>query len=335
MRVLIIGGTGFIGPYAVRMLHEQGHELALFNRCRSETGIPGDIKRICGDRRELSEHRQAFKDFGPDAVLDMFPIGEEDAEAAMKVFRDLTERVIAVSSQDVYKAWGILIGSEEGELQELPLTEESRLRENYYPYKDKMPLGDRYDKILAERQVMNDPHIKGTVLRLPMVYGPGDQQRRLFPYLKRMDDGRPAVILDQNLANWKWTKCYVENAAAAVSMSVTDSNAAGRIYNVAEKNTASMLEWIEAIAEKAGWNGRIIAVPADKLSDKFKAGMRTEQDIIADSTRIRDELGFEEITGFDEGLKKTVEWERSHMPKEYPAEMFDYEAEDEVLRQLS
>src|SRR4030095_12872532 len=45
-----------------------------------------------------------------------------------------------------------------------------------------------------------------TVLRLPMVYGPGAHEvvkRRFFTYLKRMTDGRPAILLDERTANWR------------------------------------------------------------------------------------------------------------------------------------
>ena len=44
---------------------------------------------------------------------------------------------------------------------------------------------------------MGDPDIEGTVLRLPFVYGTGDYQHRIFEFLERMDDKRPAILLDQ------------------------------------------------------------------------------------------------------------------------------------------
>jgi hypothetical protein len=55
----------------------------------------------------------------------------------------------------------------------------------------------RYEKILVERAVMNEPDLPSTILRLQQVYGPGDRQRRLFDYLKRIDDGRRATMLGE------------------------------------------------------------------------------------------------------------------------------------------
>ena len=61
---------------------------------------------------------------------------------------------------------------------------------------------------------MDDRELPGTVLRLPMVYGPGDPLHRLFPILKRIDDGRPALLLDERMAQWRATRGFVENVAA-------------------------------------------------------------------------------------------------------------------------
>ncbi len=68
---------------------------------------------------------------------------------------------------------------------------------------------------------MSDPDIEGTVLRLPFVYGPGDYQHRIFEYLKRMDDKRPAILLDQKRARWRWTWGYVKDVAAAIACAAT------------------------------------------------------------------------------------------------------------------
>src|SRR5262249_33278795 len=117
-----------------------------------------------------------------------------------------------------------------------PLAEDALLRENLYPYRAHAPgpadpMFD-YEKILVERVVLSDPGLPGTVLRLPMVYGPGDPQHRLFPYLKRMDDRRPAILLTEGQAGWRWTRGYVENIAAAVAHAAAADRAAGCITSV-------------------------------------------------------------------------------------------------------
>ncbi len=112
---------------------------------------------------------------------------------------------------------------------------------------------DAYDKIAVERVVLANADLPGTVLRLPMVYGPGDSQHRLFEYLKRMDDNRPTIPVDEGLASWRWTRGYVENVAAAVALAATNPRATGRVYNVGEDKGRSTIEWIEEIGGAAGW----------------------------------------------------------------------------------
>ena len=121
---------------------------------------------------------------------------------------------------------------------------------------------------VARRVVaMSNPDLPGTVLRLPMVYGLGDYQHRLFRYLKRMDDKRPVILLDEAEAQWRWTHGYVENVADAIALAVTDERAAGRVYNVCEPFTFTMAEWISKIGQAAGWSGRVMLVPRGRLSE--------------------------------------------------------------------
>ena len=119
---------------------------------------------------------------------------------------------------------------------------------------------DDYEKILVERTVMGDPDLPGTVLRLPAVYGPGDGQHRLFGYLKRMDDRRPALLMEEGQLQWRWSRGYVENVAAAIVRAVVDERATGRIYNVAEPEALPEAEWVRTIGEAAGW--RAAGLPA-------------------------------------------------------------------------
>ena len=74
-------------------------------------------------------------------------------------------------------------------------------------------LDEEYDKIPVEREILGDPDLPGTVLRLPMVYGPGDPLHRFFPTLKRMDDRRPAILFEEKLAK---ASPYFRAAAATL-----------------------------------------------------------------------------------------------------------------------
>jgi nucleoside-diphosphate-sugar epimerase len=232
------------------------------------------------------------------------------------------------------------------------VSEDGPLRERLYPHRSDPPRAaddlhrglDLYDKIPVERRFMDQPEFRGTVLRLPAVYGPGDDQHRLFPYLKRMDDGRPAVLLAQSLARWRWTRGYVENVAEAIVRAVVDERAAGRIYNVGEPDALSEAGWVEAIGRAARWSrpsdrwrggnpGRVLAVPEAQLPETMRPRVDYSQDCVADTGRLRRELSYTEPVPRDEALGRTVEWERANPPERIDPDRFDYAAEDAVLAQ--
>src|SRR2546423_9338458 len=101
MRILIIGGTRFMGPYVVRHLLSAGHEVTLFHRGETKIDLLG-IYQLHGDRHELSSFATDFKAISPDVVLDMIPYTEEDARDLMRIFKVTARRVVAISSADVY-----------------------------------------------------------------------------------------------------------------------------------------------------------------------------------------------------------------------------------------
>ncbi len=197
MRVLIIGGTRFTGPHTVRALLTVGHDVAVFHRGRSESDLPAEAVHIHGDRNELPAHAETIRRFAPDAVLDMCAMTQSDAEMTLQIASDTAERLVVASSADVYRAYGVLIGQDAGPPDPVPIAEEAPLRSKLYPYRGASARGpddpqvwmDDYDKILVERIVMGSQEVAGTVLRLPMMYGPGDSQHRWLPV--HQADGRP------------------------------------------------------------------------------------------------------------------------------------------------
>jgi nucleoside-diphosphate-sugar epimerase len=272
----------------------------------------------------------------------MIPATEDDAHAVADTFRGLARRVVAISSQDVYRAYGVLIGTESGTLEPVPLAEEAPLRERFYPYRADPPRDaanprrwlDDYEKILVERAILSTPDLPGTILRLPMVYGPRDRQHRMFEYLKRMEDGRPAILLPEGLARWRWTRGYVEDVAAAVVLAVAEERAAGCIFNVGESDALSMAEWIRQIGIAVNWSGQVVSVSNDLLPEGLQEQMNTQQDLVADSARIREQLGYAEIVARETAIARTVAWERAHPPEEPRRPKLDYAAEDAVLERL-
>jgi nucleoside-diphosphate-sugar epimerase len=192
-------------------------------------------------------------------------------------------------------------------------------------------LGDDYDKIPVERVVLSDSRLPGTVLRLPMVYGPGDPLHRLHPILKRIDDGRSAILIQEDAAAWRGPRGYVENVAAGIALAATSPQAAGRIYNIAEPLAFSEMEWARRIGQAAGWNGSVLAVPKERVPAHLRIPYNSAQHWTMSSARIRHELGYVEPIYLDTALERTIVWERANPPAQIDPKQFDYAAEDVAL----
>jgi nucleoside-diphosphate-sugar epimerase len=341
MRILVIGGTGFIGRFIVPRLLDAGHQVAVLQRPDSAKPLPEKVRSIRGDRRNLSQSASAVHTFAPDVVIDLILSSGRQATALMDLFRGHTGRVVVASSIDVYRAMGVLHELEEGPLEPLPLQEDSALRTKLQPYpvaqvrmmQDVFPwLDEDYDKIPVERAALSDPELPGTVLRLPMIYGPGDPRRRFFPTLKRMDDQRPVIVLPRSLAAWRSPRGYVENVAAAIALAAESQRAAGRVYNVAEAESFSELEWARMLADATGWGGEFVIVDDDEAPASVRIAGNFAQHLVPDTRRIRSELGYREPIAREEAIRRTIAWEREHPPTAVDPARFDYVAEDEAAR---
>ncbi len=334
MRILVVGGTRFIGRYVVEQLHQLGHDLTIFHRGQTKSNLRGGVKELLGDRKKLGDFSSEFKKFRPEVVVDMIPLSEADAAAAAEVFSGIAKRMVAISSMDVYRAYGRFTKTEPGEPDPVPLTEDSPLRESFFPYRGKIGWAHDYEKILVEKVVMEESRLPGTVLRLPMVYGPHDYQHRLFEYLKRMDDRRPAIFAESGLPQWRWTRGYVENVASAIALAATDERAANRIYNVGETETLLLGEWIDAIGKVAGWNIPLIGVEKNELPRHLVSNCDPNQDLMADTWRIRRELNYKEPFPQMVALQRTIAWERANPPEKVDPAQFDYKVEDALWKKF-
>jgi nucleoside-diphosphate-sugar epimerase len=340
MRVLVIGGTGFIGAHITRELIGRDHDVTVFHRGR--TAAPPGAHEMIGYRQRLIESAHKLRALAPDVVVDVVLSSGQQARELINVFRGHARRIVAVSSMDVYRACGVTHGLEEGPLEPLPLTEEtSALRTKLQTYPPAQLevlqqifgwLDEEYDKIPIEREVLGNGDLPGTVVRLPMVYGPRDPLHRFHPIVRRIADGRRAIPFSADLAQWRATKGNVEDVGAAIVAAAVADRAAGRIYNAGEADTLTELEWAQQVARALNWDGEFKLMPDDRLPAHLRAPGNTAQHWIGDTTRIREELGFRETVAREDAIRRAVEWEQANPPTGFAPHQFDYPAEDEALR---
>jgi nucleoside-diphosphate-sugar epimerase len=237
----------------------------------------------------------------------MIAYRQRDVETLLDALPASVARLVIISSSDVYATYGAFLGLEHDPVEARPSTEEAALRTVMFPYRRHASGPDdplfSYEKILVERAAMAWTGGATTILRLPMVYGANDRQRRVAGYLERLRASAGSLYLDPGDAAWRCTRGYVEDVAAAIALAARSEAAAGAVFNVGEREALSELEWARAIAAAAGWEGRIDVDPETPTI------LQTDWSphLIVDTSRIRERLGYAEPCGRDVGLRRSVD----------------------------
>jgi nucleoside-diphosphate-sugar epimerase len=328
-RVLVLGGTGFVGPFIVSHLVDRGDDVTLFHRGHREPSLTEGAEHVHGEFERLPDYLSDLSRRQPDVVIDVSP-GLGKGGHGVLHFAGIAKRGVVLTSMDVYRAMSVLWGVEDaGAPQPMPVTEDAELRSRPSP---DLTSDLDFDNLAVEQAVKaRGSDFPVTVLRCPVIYGPLDTQRRLRPYVRRMVDARPAILLDARLARLRMSRGYVENVAQAVVVAASSDQAAGRTYNVGEVDVLTEAEWVRGIAAEFGWDGDVVAAAPEVLPADLRVPLPA-QDLFADTSRIRRELNYVESVPRPEGLRRAVEWERDQQRGEPPP---DYTSEDAALRSLA
>jgi nucleoside-diphosphate-sugar epimerase len=305
LRVVVLGGTRFIGRAIVQDLAAAGHRLLLVHRGVLEPdGMPA-AEHLHTDRADLLSHRSELVAFRPDAAIDCRALTRIDAETALASLPSQI-RLIVVSSIDVYRAFGAL--NDNRETDPVPIDEDSPVRPDRYPYRGKLEGMDDYDKLDVEDIYLP----KGaTSLRLPMVYGEHDYQRREEFILRRVRAGRTRIPVGSGM--WLACRGYVRDVARGVRLAMESSAAGGEVLNLCEDRTFSIGMWSRMILDAAGSDAELVRVADDLLPEDLKATGTIKQHITASANKARTMLGWT-TSDAAESLRATVAWHLANPP---------------------
>ena len=319
MRVVVFGGTRFIGRAIVEELAATGHTVLVVHRGRLEPPDMPAVQHLHVDRSELASHADELKVFAPDAAVDCRALTRGDAEAVVHALTgDL--RLAVISSVDVYRAFGAL--NDDRETDPVPLDEDSPVREDRYPLRGKMPGMEDYDKLDVEEVFRAHG---GTALRLPMVYGEHDYQLREEYLLRRVRAGRLRIPFGGG--TWLACRGYVRDIAKGVLLTLKHPSTAGDVLNLCEDRTYSMRMWSLMVLEAAGSDASLVRVADEQLPEDLKPTGTMTQHIPVSAHKARALLGW---TTSDprESLGRTVRWHLGHPPAEASP---DFAADDAAL----
>lgn len=166
MDLLILGGTGFIGPHLVRHAVARGHHVTIFTRGRRQPDLPNDVIRLVGDRNgELG----ALEGKRWDAVIDDSATDPEWVRQSVTLLKDTVAQYLFTSSTGVYYPY-LTRGLDETVQPRLTITDTTDGSESY---------GVR--KAQCEQITLTGFGAGGIVVRPTYIVGPGDTTDR-FPY---------------------------------------------------------------------------------------------------------------------------------------------------------
>lgn len=204
IRLLILGGTGFIGPHQVRYALERGHEVTIFNRGRS-SGMFEGVEEVIGDR--AANDYAALRGRTWDAVIDnsaSAATAPQWVREASAVLRDSAAQYIFISTRSVFR-----------DLSKVPATVDAPLltRETTPNWTEGRPYPYGLAKALAEGEAIEAWGDRTTIVRPGLIVGPGDETDRFTYWPARIDRGgevlapgtgadRVQVIDVRDLCDW-------------------------------------------------------------------------------------------------------------------------------------
>ena len=173
LRILVLGGTQFVGRAVVEAALARGHEITLFNRGQTNPDLFPDVEKLRGDR---SHDLSALADREWDAAIDVAAYVPRLVELAVQQLESQVERYVFVSSVSVYAD------------QSVPQFEDSRLEVLADP-EDVSPESYGARKAACEAVVRSALGERATIVRPGLIVGPHDATDRFSYWPKRIAEG--------------------------------------------------------------------------------------------------------------------------------------------------
>ncbi len=307
MRILILGGTRFVGRHLVEASLARGHQVTLFHRGQTNPGLHAGVERVLGDRDGglAALDGRAF-----DAVVDVSGYYPRIVGASARAFADRVRRYLFVSTISVYAEPIPRGANEDAPVQTTDQPEQETL-EHYGAL-----------KALCE-QVVRDVHgERATIVRPGLVVGPNDYTGR-FPYWPRRlarggevlapgDPGAPIQFIDAR-------------DMAAFMVSLLERDVAGTYHATGPAEPLTLGSALERIAKAVGSDARLTWVPESFLRE-HEVGPWVEMPLwipAAEQTLLTLDHSRAVAAGLrfrplEETARDTLAWERSTPAAELP-----------------
>jgi dTDP-glucose 4,6-dehydratase len=312
LKVLVTGGAGFIGSNFVRFLLNARRDIEIVNFDKlTYAGNPESLSDVAPDSRyqfvrgDITDRNAVDEQFrrGLDAVIhfaaethvdrsieDAAPFlktnifGTQCLLEAARAFPNI--RFIHISTDEVYGSAPAGMAFRE----ETPLDPRS-------PYAASKASAEHFVTAYA-----NTYGISSVILRCTNNFGPYQFPEKLIPLMiANAGENKPLPIYGDGMQERDWL--FVQDYCRAIALALEKANP-GSIYNVSSGESQPNLKIVRTILQILGKPDSLIQYVQDRPGHDRRYAL--------DSSKIRRELGWCPLVGFEEGIRKTIDWYRAN-----------------------
>ncbi|MDJ0725486.1 MAG: NAD-dependent epimerase/dehydratase family protein [Prochloraceae cyanobacterium] len=308
MRILIMGGTRFIGVYLTKLLAAAGHEVVLFNRGNQPAPVPG-IKQIHGDRKDPAQLKEKLANESFDAIFDNNGRELSDTQPLVEIFNGKVQHFVYVSSAGVYLK-SDLMPHIEGD----PVDPNSRHKGKHHT-----------EAYLAESG------IPWTSIRPVYIYGPQNYNPLEAWFFDRILRNRPLPIPGNGLHLTQLG--HIADLAKAMAAVLGNDRAVGQIYNISGDRFVTFDGLARCCALAAGKSSeelKIVHYDPKKFDfGKKKAFPIRLQHFFADINKAKTDLNWQPEYDLVSGLKDSLS--KDYLAANRQNLQVDFSLDDEIL----
>lgn len=305
-RVLILGGTVFVGKHTVQAFQAAGWDVSILNRGKTPGDLPPDVERLVADRTDPEQLRSVLAGRDWDAVVDVsgFVMVAGSPTDAVGPLLDLleghTNRYVFVSSIMAYDQVGWMPWTEDG------------------PRRPEPPTTYGGFKVAVENEIRRRFEVGGfpsTAVRPAAIYGPDNNIFDMeTPMFLRLLHRRPILLPHEGLVACNYG--HVDDLCDAIVVAATHDNALGEIFNITAEAVTTRY-YIEVLADIVGVEPDVVEMPLAAVEalppwpPAFGHLFGTRHHGVVSIDKARTLLGVEPKYDFRSGHVQTYDWFRA------------------------
>lgn len=299
MRVLIVGGTRFLGSAIARELVRRGHDVAVFHRGQTEWGVPSDVRHVLGDARDRAFVETTLRDGAFDAVVDTI-LHAADLAWYLPLLKQYAGQLVHCGSTGVYAP-----------ASHCPVHEDD-------PTPCPPELGGFGEKLEQDKALLRfheETGFKTVSLRVSNVFGAGDVPldawgARSPAFFQRVADGKEVWVPERGLPLLQ--PVHTEDLARGFAAALESGQAAGEVYNLTSERAVTLRHYVGLIRELLQSRSPVKYVTCEDILATGKAnegGLRFLcEHMSIDASKAARELEYTPRISVREGLRESLEW---------------------------